>query len=86
MASSSKKRTLRRVSRFIISGRRASLEGTVACSIIPPPEKPALFPQLATETAIHAVGSTDCVSFVRRLELATAGEVALVVAEIRSIE
>ena len=64
---------------------RTSFEVTVACSASPLPEKPALPPQLAIEAARHAIGSTDCLSVAGGLELTTAAEMPLAVAEIQAI-
>ena len=62
-----------------------SFEVTVAGSVSPLSEKPALPPQLAIEATRHAVGSADCLNVAERFELTTAGKMPVAVAEIQTI-
>jgi len=62
-----------------------SFRVTVACSVSPLSEKPALPPQLAIEATRHAIGSTDCLNVAERFELTTAAEMPVAVAEIQAI-
>ena len=64
---------------------RTSFEVTVACSVSPLSEKPALPPQLAIEASSHAVGSADCLNVAGGFELTTAAEMPVAIPEIQAI-